>query len=250
MKFIRFYIVFLICLSSCAASQPTYLSCEKKWEIILKDGNLSQKYQFLINKCKNSFKDGLLRVTENHVVYSYYEARKLIYSQIDNIEGYVYGVYSDIPVKTNEIPNTYIMNTEHSWPQSLGGGEEIIKSDIHHLYPVLAYINTGRSNHPFCEVEKVIRRYYDSTLGYSKFGTKCFEPRNSHKGDVARTMFYISIRYNMLINYEQEYFFRKWNKLDPPSNKEIKRNNDIEKFQENRNPFIDEPRFSDLIDNF
>ena len=41
--------------------------------------------------------------------------------------------------------------------------------------------------------------------------------------------------------------FLEWNKQDPPDANEIRRNNLIEEYQGNRNPFIDNPSLADKI---
>ena len=77
-----------------------------------------------------------------------------------------------------------------------------------------------------------------------------FEPPDSHKGNVARAMFYFSMRYNMRIDPVQEKFLKKWNKLDPIDAAERLRNRRIKDIQGNSNPFIDDPFLADRISDF
>jgi hypothetical protein len=80
------------------------------------------------------------------------------------------------------------------------------------------------------------------------------EPRDVHKGDVSRSMFYFITRYP--VNYggfftqTQENVFREWNKFDPVGVIESNRNNAIALLQLKRNPFIDHPEFADRIYSF
>ena len=52
------------------------------------------------------------------------------------------------------------------------------------------------------------------------------------------------------MNPAQEAFLRKWNDEDPVDDAEMERNNQIEKLQGDRNPFIDFPNLVDEIKEF
>ena len=82
-----------------------------------------------------------------HNSLGYQNARKLIFTKIDNHDGAVRDVYTGRVVRTNSIPSSSNMNLEHTWPQSLGPGGTFV-SDLHHLYPVDAQANTVRGNLP------------------------------------------------------------------------------------------------------
>ena len=172
-----------------------------------------------------------------------------MFSKLDNVNGVVCDVYSTQCIRTSGIPDPKVFNTEHSWCQSWGA-VGISKDDLHHLYPVSSNINSIRSNYPFCEVVASTWSSDGSVFGESSSGTLCFEPRDEHKGELARAMFYFSVRYSRPIDSEQEYFFRKWNSEFPVTEKEFKRNEDIFTYQGNRNPFITYPAFADVIDDF
>ena len=88
--------------------------------------------------------------------------------------------------------------------------------------------------------------YADSTQQHIKF----FDPPNEVKGDIARAMFYFSIRYKIQIHEPQETFLRLWHYEDPVSEWEIERNNRVFYLQFNRNPFIDYPDLVEKILNF
>lgn len=160
-----------------------------------------------------------------------------------------------------KIPNHTILNTEHAWPQShftTRFSKGLQKSDLHHLFPVSASINSTRSNLRFAEVLEVKKHICGETkIGYNtSFTTKktkntiYFEPPHVHKGDFARALFYFSTRYKIKIDPAEEANLRKWHLDDPVDYKEILRNERIYNFQQNRNPFIDHPEIVDLIDNF
>jgi endonuclease I len=75
-------------------------------------------------------------------------------------------------------------------------------------------------------------------------------PPAAHRGNVARAMFYFSIRYNHKLDSAQESALKQWHKADPVDACEKKRNEGICKLQGNRNPFIDRPDFVDKISDF
>ena len=54
----------------------------------------------------------------------------------------------------------------------------------------------------------------------------------------------------MEINKDQEEFLRRWDKLDPIDDEEKSRNEQIEKIQNIRNPFVDFEGLADQISNF
>jgi len=77
------------------------------------------------------------------------------------------------------------------------------------------------------------------------------------KGDVARAMLYFFTRYHDRdIRDGMDYgnfwtsrvgLFLEWNRQDPPDADERRRNDLIEAFQGNRNPFVDDPRLAEKI---
>ncbi len=136
--------------------------------------------------------------------------------------------------------------------------------DYHHLFPTNQInANEVRSNYPLGKVIFSLSSYLDSKFGFNSKGELVFEPRDSHKGDAARAIFYMAICYNGIegnnwgfkknisptIQYGQDQeILKEWNFQDLPSNWEIARNDYIDSLQGNRNPFIDRPEFTCFID--
>ena len=77
-----------------------------------------------------------------------------------------------------------------------------------------------------------------------------FEPPQRHKGNVARALFYFSVRYRLAISATQEAHLRAWHRKDPVDESEKNRNDLVQEIQGNRNPFIDFPHLVDSIDDF
>jgi endonuclease I len=160
-------------------------------------------------------------------------------------------------------------NREHSIPQSWFNEQSPMVSDAHHIYPTDGKVNGQRSNYPYGECSGgsslgggALGRLGNSTFaGYS--GT-VFEPIDEYKGDFARTYFYFATRYQNIMtsfvggpSFDHTTYpsmaawsinlYLKWSRQDPVSEKEITRNNAIDAFQHNRNPFIDHPELAEFI---
>ena len=196
----------------------------------------------------------------------YNAAKKFLFGQIslkhDDRGYYVHDVYCQKDftngVGPGNVPDQNVLNCEHTWPQSKFSKSfpnEMQKSDLHHLYPTDSKANSTRGNFDFAEVSENVSLGADcqsSKSGPSTIdgGKNYFEPPTSHKGNVARALFYFSVRYKIAINQSEEEFLKRWNDLDPVDAEELSRNDQIEKIQGDRNPFIDFPNLAHDIDNF
>lgn len=153
-------------------------------------------------------------------------------------------------------------NREHVWAKSHGdfGTTMGPGTDLHHLRPTDASVNSTRNNLDFdnggIEHTEALGNYYDADS---------WEPRDSVKGDVARMLFYMAVRYegdsgepdlelNNLVNNGSAPFHGKlsvllqWHKQDPVDHFERQRNETIyNDYQHNRNPFIDHPEWVEAI---
>ena len=147
------------------------------------------------------------------------------------------------------------MNVEHLWPQSYFEERLPMRSDLHHLMATFQHPNSMRGRLPFGEVPDG-RVEYRNAYG-AKMGAGMFEPPDSAKGRVARSMLYFFVRYgdtaimpagvaNHFWNSRIEMFLR-WNRQFPPSQFERSRNDIVESYQGNRNPFVDDPSLADRV---
>jgi endonuclease I len=149
-------------------------------------------------------------------------------------------------------------NREHVWAKSHGdfGTATGPGTDIHHLRPEDVSVNSNRGNKDFdmggSPAAEAPGSYTDADS---------WEPRNAVKGDVARMIFYMAVRYagtdgfadlelnNSVNNGSAPYIgklsvLRQWNQQDPPDSFEQRRNQVIyDQYQHNRNPFIDHPEW-------
>lgn len=162
-------------------------------------------------------------------------------------------------------------NREHMVPQSWWGNDNTqrMRTDLHHVIPTDAFTNSKRSNNPYGEVSgtPTWSNSAGSKLGTGTYNTTVFEPADEYKGDIARVYFYMVTCYNdkdLRQNWKgQKVFtysngklsftstakalFLKWHRNDPVSEKEINRNNGVERKQGNRNPFVDMPELIEYI---
>lgn len=153
-------------------------------------------------------------------------------------------------------------NREHVWAQSHGnfGTSAGPGTDIHHLRPEDVQVNSIRGNKDFdnggSSVSGAPGNYTDSDS---------FEPRDAVKGDVARMILYMAVRYegddswadlepNERVNNGSSpamgklSVLKQWNDEDPPDSFEQRRNQVIfDQYQHNRNPFIDHPEWVESI---
>jgi deoxyribonuclease I len=205
-------------------------------------------YDLTYNQYDQSLITTLHGMIDNQDPLGYTGAKEEMFGYIDNVNGQVMCVYTGVnyAVAQGGMPDQNVFNTEHTWPQSMFdtiSEESTAKCDLHHLYPTFADINNTRANYPFGEVVSPDGSDGGSSWGDNSSGIHVFEPRDAHKGDCARSMFYFSVRYDNPENFinAQESTLRQWFDADPVSTKEINRNNAIDDAQGNRNPFVDRP---------
>ena len=181
------------------------------------------------------------------------------------------------------IDKEHVWAKSHGFPVEKGDPAKGAGTDLHHLIAADSYTNSsGHNDLDFGEVKdkdtaKAIYSYNaDGTRDLSGYrgkdenGHDVFEPMDEWKGDIARALFYMATRYskegdntasepylvltddwsmdddNALYHGVQHGLstFLEWNKIDPVSDYEWKRNDLIdENVQNNRNPYVDHPEW-------
>ncbi len=236
-------------------------------------------YNSATGKTGTELRAALHDIIDGHTTISYQQIWNAFWSTDNKGNNVVWDMYSDganysynyYTGNSNDQCGTYeqegdCFNREHSWPQSWFSNAATPTTDLHHIFPTDGFVNYQRSNFPFGEVSNATWTSQNgsklgpckSSLGYTG---KVFEPIDEYKGDFARAIMYMSVRYygedsdwgssgmtdksdikpwaiSMLLN---------WSDNDPVSQKEIDRNNVIYGIQGNRNPFIDHPEYAHLI---
>lgn len=151
----------------------------------------------------------------------------------------------------------------HSWMPTNPAQDLPEYSDYHHLYPTNQnQVNGLRSNYPLGEVVNVQQTYMGAKYGTDANGKIVFEPRDEHKGDAARALFYMVTTYNgvnnktwklptsisnSIVHGQDQAVLKKWHWQDLPNAEEMSRHDFIDSLQGNRNPFIDNPEFACFI---
>ena len=164
---------------------------------------------------------------------------------------------------------------EHVWPKSRGFPKKAQDgyTDLHHLRPADRNINGKHSNLGYDEGGKPV---VDETLDGTPvtgirvdLDNQSFEPTDLAKGQVARMLFYMAVRYEAGDNLGDEKMpdlkliddnkkikepvigdlctLLKWHARFPVSDFERRRNDRVQQIQGNRNPFIDRPDYADVI---
>lgn len=173
-------------------------------------------------------------------------------------------------------------NREHSWPKSYGFSDlddcNSAYTDVHALFASDADYNEARGNIPYDWVEDGTALPVDE-LGFSNFVEGEFEHGSFEvwplrRGDVARAMFYMEVRYeggtsgltgcgepDLRLTDDREIFVWSgsdnlevaymgilstliaWHLQDPVDERERTRHEVVASFQGNRNPFIDHPEW-------
>lgn len=146
---------------------------------------------------------------------------------------------------------------EHVWPKSHGFRAKRMPAytDIHHLRPADKSVNSSRGHLDFAVGGE---RHHEAPDTFRSSET--WEPRDAVKGDIARMLFYMELRYandpqvptltllDSPTDSDQPNLgflctLIGWHAADPVDDWERRRNSLIESIQGNRNPFIDHPQW-------
>lgn len=183
-------------------------------------------------------------------------------------------------------------NREHSWPKSYGfprdGATNYPYTDCHHLFIADTRYNSSRSNKPYVPCPSCEERPTAANAGAGGTsgmypadsnwtGTDAWETWRGRRGDVARALFYMDVRYEgghhgvtgarepdlvltndlSLVhttgaNVDVAYMghldtLLAWHREDPVDERERHRNDVVAFFQGNRNPFIDHPEWAECL---
>jgi len=220
-------------------------------------------------------KQELHNIIKDHSVYSYSQVKDILKESDEdpnNSENIILVYTGNSINKLDFASNSQqdFWNREHVWPKSHGdfgpGGvfSTPAFTDVHNLKPSDVSVNSLRSDKDF-DVGGVI--VLNGDVETECFSTNLtFEPRDDVKGDIARIIFYMDVRYesgssepdltpvDYITNYPDPEIgilstLLSWHVEDPPDLFEQNRNDVIYSWQGNRNPFIDFPDLVDLIYN-
>lgn len=163
-------------------------------------------------------------------------------------------------------------NKEHVWAKSRGnfGTSKGAGTDLHHIRAADISTNSARNNRNFDEASTAYYdkggTYHGQTPSFTSSSKWVWEPPADVKGDVARMLMYMTVRYEGEgdepdLELQEEYLdayskapaqarlstLLQWHVADPVDAEERRRNNVVYSYQNNRNPFIDHPEYVNQI---
>lgn len=222
-----------------------------------------------------ALKNALNGIIKGHTEYPYSSTATDVWDILKeadrdpNSPNNVLCIYSKFSVNAAaEYNNADGWNREHVWAKSRGdfGTTKGAGTDMHHLRAADVSTNSARNNRNFDEAPNP---YVDnggthngSTPSYTSDVDWVWEPPADVKGDVARMLMYMAVRYEGLdgepdLELQEAYLDNtsktpaqarlstliQWHLNDPVDAEERRRNDVVYSYQNNRNPFIDHPEF-------
>lgn len=248
------------------------LGLSAKWAT----AQIAPYYSPAIDLADDELKAALHNIIDGHITYPYtsgntdvWDMLKLTDRDPDNSQNVIL-IYSGRSTNAaQEYNNGNGWNREHVWPSSRGGfgNSQGAGTDAHHLRPCDIQVNNLRGNRVFanCVVCTEVSSEGQPTGSFRDNTNGTFEPRDAVKGDIARMIFYMAVRYEGNGEPDLELVdaiiaenissplmgvlsdLLAWNAADAVDAFEMNRNEVIFGFQGNRNPFIDHPELADHL---
>jgi endonuclease I len=221
-------------------------------------------YTEAIDKTGVALKSALHDIITNHKRYSYKKVWDILQETDEdpNNAKNVILIYSRQSLsKLKHGGNVDEWNREHTWPKSHGFPQAgwPAYTDVHHLRPSLVTVNSARGVLDFDNGGNKIL----PEAPLVQYDNDSWEVPNEIKGDIARGIFYMAVRYEGTVANEPDLEITdnvnesqpnvtkigrlttllEWHIQDPPNEQERLRNDKVFKWQGNRNPFIDHPEY-------
>lgn len=235
-------------------------------------------YQTALNKSGFALRDALHNIINDHTVIPYSsssfdtsDALRLLDQDPQNPAN-VFLIYVQRSQPTNTFGQNTGWNREHLWPNSYGlDDREPAYSDLHNLRAEDLTVNAERANKYFDTSDTSSPTYRfpaHAEVAQCSTDSDSWEPPAHVKGDIARAMFYMDVRYEgdranesqlrltdaistitaTDANMGKLSTLLRWHDSDPVDAPERLRNDRIcDLYQRNRNPFIDHPEWVRLV---
>ncbi len=114
----------------------------------------------------------------------------------------------------------------------------LMEADLHNLWPSIGAVNQARSNHPFAIIPGEVSAHPNCDF---ELQNNQVEPRPEVRGEIARSLLYMSYEYGVELPQDQLLLMIQWHHNDPPSEHEVWRNQMIHSLQGTRNLYIENP---------
>ena len=282
----RYIILIFVTLSVKVHSQSDFGSSFNPTYGIVQTNIPQDYYQEANGKSSEQLKEALYQIISNHTVFPYtssstdtwdilqlsdqdpqnHDNMILVYTGRSQDKGYRDGSGNYSQYENGNGTQNNSWNREHVWPKSHGFPDEDDNAytDVHNLKPSDRSVNSSRGT-----------KDYDYGGSQHSEATDCltdsdsWEPSDSVKGDIARILFYMVVRYDPGYDHNNNSFdlelvdyttpgnndpilgklssLIQWHFDDPVDDFEINRNEVIFGFQQNRNPFIDHPNLVNFL---
>jgi len=256
-------------------------------------------YESAANKSGSELKAALHALVDDHDVLPYTQSGNTDWFDGQNIDVWEALVYTDSAC-ADSVPNCGLVRLlyldesrhiskanrgsgkndlwerEHVWPKSRGFKNEAQDgyTDLHHLRPADRNLNSKHSNYGYdvggvAVMDKLADDSEVPTSAKFDMINASFEPTDQAKGQIARMIFYMAVRYEVgddggaekmpdLVLKDENSRVKEpwigdlctlmnWNNAFGPTDFERRRNDRVMELQGNRNPFIDEPGWANLI---
>ena len=222
----------------------------------------AQNYYNSVNTASSQLlRSSLHNLIDDHNVVSY-ESSKQHLQNTDadpNDSGNIILIY-----KQNSVDESWdggdTWNREHIWAASYGLYDSDAYKDLHNLKPADPSVNSSKGNKNFdnggIQHDEAIECFFTQNT---------WEPADAVKGDIARILFYMDVRYEGgddepdlavtealnnvadVPNIGKLSTLLDWHLQDPVDDFEMSRNEVIYGIQGNRNPFIDHPEYVSIL---
>lgn len=228
------------------------------------NGDWDDYYAGALGKTGSALKAALNEIIDDHTTLSYstvWDALKDTDQDPNNPNNVILLYKQTSQAKNTNGGGADEWNREHVWAKSHGdfGTAQGPGTDVHHLRPTDVTVNSARGNLDFDNGGSIV-----SEAPLCRRDGDSWEPPDAVKGDVARMMFYMAVRYEggdgypdlELVTYTGTSgpihgdvdTLKQWHAQDPVSEFERSRNDKIfYNWQGNRNPFIDNPQWVEAI---
>lgn len=279
-------IILILCFSTIGYSQQDFGPPSNPTYGFVQPNIPQDYYAEAINLAGDDLKEALHQIIANHIPYPYTSSSTdtwdilqdsdqdpennnnilLIYTNRSQDKGYRDGSGNYSQYENGNGTHSNSWNREHIWPKSHGfpNQDDIAYRDVHNLKPCDRSVNASRGVKDF---DNGGNSHEEALSCLTDFDS--WEPADFVKGDVARILFYMVVRYDPGYNYYNETFdlelvdyttpdnfdpilgklstLLEWHVIDPVDDFEVNRNEVIYSYQQNRNPFIDHPELVDYI---